>query len=184
MDRSPAPAPSPLTEPYWEACRRGELALQRCAGCGRFVHFPEPVCPFCGGTELPYTKVSGQGTVHTFSVVERTFLAGFRTPYVIAWIDLTEGARVFGGLVGHPPWDVRIGMPVETCFVDLPGFGPIPYFTPVATPRLIPGPEVGSHDLPATPGDPAGDPFVSYPTRVRHATRVPDQTRVPNATRT
>jgi uncharacterized OB-fold protein len=125
MDHPPVPAPTPLTEPYWEACRRGELALQQCAGCGSFVHFPEPVCPFCGATELPYTKVSGHGTVHTFSVVERTFLPGFRTPYVIAWIDLAEGARAFGGIVDCPPQDVRIGMPVEACFVDLPDFGPI-----------------------------------------------------------
>ncbi|MCW2883377.1 MAG: uncharacterized protein QOE54_1498 [Streptosporangiaceae bacterium] len=134
MDQPPAPAPTPLTEPYWEACRRGELALQRCAACCRFVHFPEPACPFCGGTELPYTKVSGQGTVHTFSVVERTFLPGFRTPYVIAWVDLPEGARAFGDIVGCPPDEVRIGLPVEVCFADLPGFGPIPSFTPVATP--------------------------------------------------
>jgi uncharacterized OB-fold protein len=123
MDPAPIPAATPLTEPYWAACRRGELALQRCAGCARYIHFPEPVCPFCGGTDLPYAPVSGRGAVHTYSVIERTFLPGFQPPFTVAWIDLPEGARVFGRLAADRP---RIGLPVEVYFEDLPGFGPIP----------------------------------------------------------
>lgn len=119
----PAPAPSPLTEPYWEACRRGELALQKCGSCGRFVHFPEASCPFCGGTNLAYEAVTGHGRVHTFSTVHRTFLPGFTPPYVVAWIDLDEGVRAFGNLLHDAP---AIGMEVQVCFEELPGFGPVP----------------------------------------------------------
>jgi uncharacterized protein len=126
MNQAPLPTPSPLTAPYWEACARGELALQECTGCGRFVHFPEPACPYCGGTDLPYSSVSGRGTVHTFSVIHRTFLPGFETPYVVAWVELAEGARAFGNIIGLPPEEVRIGMPVRVCFEDRPGFGPVP----------------------------------------------------------
>ncbi|TDD58525.1 Zn-ribbon domain-containing OB-fold protein [Actinomadura rubrisoli] len=131
-DPRPAPTPSPLTAPYWDACRRGELALQRCSDCGRFVHFPEPACPYCGGTELPYETVGGRGAVHTFSVVHRTFLPGFATPYIVAWVDLPEGARAFGDVTGCPPEDVRVGMPVEVYFADLEGFGPMPHWRPAA----------------------------------------------------
>lgn len=131
MDRPrPAPAPDSLTAPYWDACRRGELAIQRCAGCERFVHFPEPVCPYCGSGDLSYEKVAGRGTVHTFTVVHRTFLPGFTTPYVMAWIDLHEGGRAFGDVVGCPPETVRIGLPVEVCFTEFDGFGPIPHWRP------------------------------------------------------
>lgn len=133
MDRPrPCPAPTPLTEPYWTACRRGELVLQRCSGCARFVHFPEPSCPFCGAAEPTYEPVSGRGRVHTFSVVHRGFLPGFAPPYVVAWIDLPEGARVFGDVVGCPPEEVRIGMPVRVAFGELDGFGPIPHWRPAA----------------------------------------------------
>ncbi|GAA2447700.1 hypothetical protein GCM10010191_76220 [Actinomadura vinacea] len=128
----PVPAPNPRTEPYWAACGRGELALQRCAGCARYVHFPEPACPYCGGTDLPYETVGGRGTVHTFSVVHRSFLPGFEPPYVVAWIDLPEGARVFGDVTGCPPETVRIGMAVEVCFDDLEDFGPIPHWRPAS----------------------------------------------------
>jgi uncharacterized OB-fold protein len=134
----PIPAPTPLTAPYWDACRRGELAIQRCAGCHRFVHFPEVACPFCGGADLPFETVSGRGIVHTFTIVHRTFLPGFAPPYVVAWIDLEEGARAFGDVVDCAPEDVRIGLPVRVCFDDLaaasgePGTysGPIPRWRP------------------------------------------------------
>jgi uncharacterized OB-fold protein len=126
----PLPVPSPLTEPYWAACRRGELAIQRCGGCGRYVHFPESTCPFCGGIDLSYETVSGRGTIHTFTVVHRSFLPGFTPPYVVAWIDLDEGVRVFGDLVDCAAEDVAIGLPVRVCFEELEGFGPVPRWRP------------------------------------------------------
>jgi uncharacterized OB-fold protein len=132
----PVPTPSPLTAPYWESCRQGELALQRCADCRRFVHFPEPACPFCGGTDLPYETVSGRGVVHTFTVVHRTFLPGFHPPYVLAWIDLDEGARVFGDVVGCPPEDVRIGRRVRVFFDELPG-EPDEHLDPIPRWRIV-----------------------------------------------
>lgn len=121
MDQRPVPSPTALTAPYWEACRRGELVVQRCPRCRRWVHFPRPACPDCGA-EPAYERVSGRGKVHTFSVVGRTFLPGFAPPYTIAWIDLDEGVRVFGNVHG----EARIGGPVRVCFDELPGFGPIP----------------------------------------------------------
>ncbi|WP_019634071.1 Zn-ribbon domain-containing OB-fold protein [Actinomadura atramentaria] len=130
-DPRPAPTPSALTAPYWAACARGGLAIQRCAACARFVHLPRPACPYCGGDELPFTPVRGDGVVHTFTVVHRAFLPGFAPPYALAWIDLPEGARVFGDVTGCPPAAVRIGMPVRVHFTDRPGFGPMPHWRPL-----------------------------------------------------
>jgi len=128
-----APQPTPLTEGYWSAAQRGQLHLQRCGGdCRRFIHLPEPACPTCGSTRLAHEPVSGHGTVHTFSIVHRTFAPGFagRTPYPIAWIDLPEqdGLRVFANVLGCEPEEVHIGQAVEVCFEELPGFGLVPNF--------------------------------------------------------
>ncbi|RJL26633.1 Zn-ribbon domain-containing OB-fold protein [Bailinhaonella thermotolerans] len=122
----PLPLPSPLTAPYWDACRRGELALQRCGGCRGFVHFPEAECPFCGDSNLAYEVVQGKGAVHTFTVVHRAFVPGLAPPYTVAWIDLDAGARVFGGVLG----ETRIGGRVDVTFRDVEGFGPMPYWRP------------------------------------------------------
>jgi uncharacterized OB-fold protein len=130
----PLPVPSPLTAPYWDACRRGELAIQRCAVCRKFVHFPQARCPFCDSGRLGFEPVSGAAVVHTFSVIHRAFTPWFatRVPYVIAWVELAEqpGLRAFGNVTGCDPQDVSIGMPVRTCFEPVPGFGPVPEFRP------------------------------------------------------
>lgn len=115
------------THPFWAACRRGELVIQRCTACERRVHLPAATCPWCGGGELVYEPVSGEGSVHTYTVVHRSFAPGWtgREPYVLAWVDLPEGARAFGQVVECPPDQVHIGMRVRVTFMDdLPQWRP------------------------------------------------------------
>jgi uncharacterized OB-fold protein len=114
------PEPSGLTRPYWEAAKRGELVIQRCGECRHWIHFPELRCPKCSSKSLGYDRISGQGTVETFTVVHRSFAPGFEaeTPYVIAWIALPEqpGLRTMGNIAGCAVEEVAIGMPVEVYF--------------------------------------------------------------------
>ncbi len=116
---------SELSHHYWDGAARGELVIQHCKACGRWIHFPEPMCPACGGADFAFEPVSGHGQVETFSVIHRSFVAAFaeRTPYVIAWIALPEqeGLRVFTNIVGCDPDDVAIGMPVEVCYEERDG---------------------------------------------------------------
>lgn len=139
------PEPPPITEdgitaPYWDACRRGELRLQRCTACGTFLHFPGLACSACGSADLDWAKVAGTGTVYSFVVVHQTANPRFksRVPYVVAWIELDEGpsARVLSDLVDCDPEKVRIGDPVELVFDhSWPGYV-VPRFRPaIAKPR-------------------------------------------------
>ncbi|SDL86467.1 Zn-ribbon domain-containing OB-fold protein [Nonomuraea jiangxiensis] len=103
-----------------------ELVIRRCASCDGRLCLPEPSCPWCGG-ELAGEPVPGEGVVHTFTVVHRSFAPAYRgrEPYVMAWVDLSAGTRVFGHVVGCAPEEVRIGMPVRVTFVDgLPHWRP------------------------------------------------------------
>jgi len=121
-----------LFQPYREAAARGELVIQRCQACRRWIHFPESSCPACGSTELVFEPVSGQGKVETFSVIHKSFVPEFqgREPYVIAWIGLPEqaGLRLFGNVVGAAPEEVSIGMPVEVFFEARDGNAALPNF--------------------------------------------------------
>lgn len=120
-----------LSQPYWDGAARGELVIQRCRACARWIHFPEPICPACGGDDFAFEPVSGQGQVETFSVIHRSFVATFaeRTPYVIAWVALPEqeGLRAFGNITGCAPDEVAIGMAVEVFFEEQDG-RPTPNF--------------------------------------------------------
>lgn len=128
------PVSSGLTEGYWAAAAREELAVQRCTACARYISLPEEECPDCAGTDLVFETVRGTGTIFTYSVVHRTFAPGFaeRVPYVIAWIELDEpaGVRMFGNVLTDHVDEVEIGQRVEVVFEELPGFGRIPNFRP------------------------------------------------------
>ena len=129
--------PDAVTQPYWDACRRHELQLQRCADCRAFVHFPGLVCPACGGGRLAWERLAGKGRIYSFVVVHQTPIPEFkpRVPYAIAWIELDEhpSARVLSDLVGCDPSRISIGDRVEVVWDDeaVEGFV-VPRFRPLA----------------------------------------------------
>jgi|SRR5690242_19584531 uncharacterized OB-fold protein len=115
----PLPHPSPTSRPFWEAARRHELALQQCAGCGKFIHYPRPRCPECFSDRLEWKKVSGRGTIHSYTVAHFSPAPAFtEIPFVLAIVELEEGPRITTNIVA-PPDEVRIGMPVLAAFEDV-----------------------------------------------------------------
>jgi len=134
--RKPLPVPDDLSRPYWDGARGGALVIQRCAGCGVYVHYPKPACPRCAHAGLRPTPVSGRGTVYTFTVSHYVGAPGFEdeTPYVIALVELEEqpGLRLVANLRGCAPADVRVGMPVEVLFEPVTPEVTLPQFRPRA----------------------------------------------------
>ena len=70
--------------------------------------------------------------VHSWTISRYEWQPGLTPPYVIAEIELVEQAelRLTSGLVEVALDDVRIGMPVDVCFVRS-GDAYIPLFRPV-----------------------------------------------------
>jgi uncharacterized protein len=130
MDR-PRPNPSPLTQPFWDGTRRGELCVQRCAACGTHVFYPRYLCTACGSDALGWVRASGRGTVFTYTVARRPTHSAFadRVPYVIAVVELEEGPKLTTNIVGADPDQVAIGMPVHATFEDI-GDVTLVYFEP------------------------------------------------------
>lgn len=131
----------PPTRPFFEAAARGELAIPRCAGCGAWVWYPRDDCPRCGGVHLPWTPVSGRGTLFSWAVVRRALWKPFaeKVPYVTGLVALEEdpAVRVVTTLVDCEPGDLRVDMPVRAVFralafrgaprqVVVPMFAPVP----------------------------------------------------------
>jgi uncharacterized protein len=116
----PLPHPTPVTEPFWDACRRHELVAQRCARCAAVQFYPRTSCTACGGTDLAWTVLSGRGTVYTRTIARRPTHRKLaeRVPYVIAVVELAEGPRMTCTVVGAEPDEVVIGTPVLVDFED------------------------------------------------------------------
>jgi uncharacterized OB-fold protein len=107
--------------PFWEALRRHEFRVQKCRDCGALRFVPAEICASCGCQEAEWVRVSGRGTVYTFTVVHRGPTPAYQAdaPYVIAHVTLDEGPRVIGNVVGCDPRTVEIGMPVQIAFDDV-----------------------------------------------------------------
>ncbi len=84
-------------------------------------------------------RLSGRGTVRSFSVVHHSAVPSFKDelPYVVAVITLdgTDGhVDLVSNVVGCPWEDVKVGMPVEVVFKDVTNEVAIHQFRPVAAP--------------------------------------------------
>src|SRR5205823_5176464 len=55
----PKPTPDAVDAPYFAACARGELLVQRCPECGHRQHYPRVLCTECGTTP-EWERVSGR----------------------------------------------------------------------------------------------------------------------------
>jgi uncharacterized OB-fold protein/acyl dehydratase len=110
------PAVGPDTAFFWEGADAGELRIQRCAECGRLRHPPGPMCPRCHSTKRDHVTARGRGVVHSHVVHHHPPVPGLRPPFVVALVELEEGVRMVGNVLGCPPQQVHIGMPVELFF--------------------------------------------------------------------
>jgi 3-oxo-4,17-pregnadiene-20-carboxyl-CoA hydratase alpha subunit len=115
------PVISKDTEFFWEGTARHELRIQRCGGCGMLRHPPGPMCPACGAARPEYVIAAGTGEVYSYVVHHHPPVPGRQLPIVIALVQLTEGVRMVGELLGVDPERVEVGLPVKAAFVEVDG---------------------------------------------------------------
>jgi uncharacterized protein len=116
---------------FWDGVNAGELRIQRCADCGALRHPPGPMCPHCHSVRRDHIVASGRGELHSFVVHHHPPVPGKEPPFVVALIDLPEGVRMLGNLLGCPVEEVRIGMPVEVAFERMDDELTLPQWKPL-----------------------------------------------------
>src|SRR3954471_7697473 len=87
----PVPVPTELSEPFWDAARRGDLVVPYCPNCELRFFVPEPACPGCMAADWHYVPSAGRGTVYSVTVVHRAPGPGFDTPFALAGTALAAG---------------------------------------------------------------------------------------------
>ncbi len=115
------PVISPDTAFFWEGTARHELRIQRCGGCGTLRHPPGAMCPVCGFARPEYDVAAGTGEIYSYVVHHHPPVPGRQLPLVIVLVQLTEGVRMVGELLGTDPERVSIGLPVRVTFVEVDG---------------------------------------------------------------
>jgi uncharacterized OB-fold protein len=90
------------------------LVGSRCEACKK-VFFPKKeVCPRCFDGELKEVPLSKKGKLHSYTLSVMG-IPGIETPYVVGFIDLPEGIKLFSVITDCEPWDkvLRIGMEMD-----------------------------------------------------------------------
>ncbi len=117
--------------PFWEACRRHQLLVQRCPDTARLIFPPRPLSPYGGRRPPQWVEVSGRGTIWSFVVPHPPLLSDFAhiAPYNVIVVALDEDPtiRMVGNLVSGPegaldeidPATITIGHPVRVVFAPL-----------------------------------------------------------------
>jgi|TARA_R110002110_G_scaffold230905_1_gene446777 uncharacterized OB-fold protein len=120
MTALPEPIRNADSQELWDGMQQEKLLLQECGDCGALDFMPRHMCPVCWSPNRKWREASGEGTVHSFSIVRRASSPAFapRTPYVVALIDLAEGPRMPTALIGDEALSVAIGDPVKMTFEE------------------------------------------------------------------
>jgi uncharacterized OB-fold protein/acyl dehydratase len=116
---------------FFEGASQGQLLIQRCAECGVLRHPPRPACAACGSFEWDTVTSTGRGTIYSYVVMHHPQIPGFDYPLPIAVVELEEGTRLVGDVIGVDPAEVHIGMPVVAEMVAVDPELTIPMFRPV-----------------------------------------------------
>ena len=123
------------TRPFWDAAARHELVAAQCAQCGSFRMPPTPFCPQCQSQAIDWRKLSGRGTVYSYTVVERAIFAGMEAhlPYVPAVIELegAGGARLISNVVDVEVGEIAVGMALTLVWDDHASGVALPRFAPL-----------------------------------------------------
>ena len=92
--------------------------MQKCEICGEFRFPPAPTCYHCGRASGNWETISGTGKIYSWIVVHHPVdkrLAN-EVPFVVAMVELTEGPRVVGRLVGCRNDEIKAGLPVRALY--------------------------------------------------------------------
>ena len=118
----PLPHPTEISAPYWEGLKAHEVRIQQCDR-GHSLFFPRTHCPTCGSRSLKWSKVSGEGTLYSFTVARIPTMPEFtdEMPQALAVIELREGVRINTTMVGVAPEALKVGMEVRPVFDERPG---------------------------------------------------------------
>lgn len=134
-DGAPALIEPPVTEasaPFWEATRQRRLVLPWSTVTGRPVWYPREVDVADPSKPFDWREASGDGVVYAASVHHKPGPGRDPAdgPYVVALVELAEGVRMMANVVGCPPDEVTVGMPVRVAWRPLSDGRHLPQFAP------------------------------------------------------
>ncbi len=76
------------------------LAASRCPKCGKYYYPRKSFCPTCMIEEMEDAAVNNEGVIYAFTTVHLG-VKGFKTPYLLAWIEFPEQKIRFAAQIDY-----------------------------------------------------------------------------------
>jgi len=103
---------------YWRERKiKYRLIGGKCKTCNRSFYPPRKVCPYCSSREVEEILLPRKGKILSYTIINVP-PKGFEkySPYVIAIVELENGARVLAQLTDIDENEVKVGLDVEAVF--------------------------------------------------------------------
>jgi uncharacterized OB-fold protein len=97
-------------EPHEGVALKGSM----CKVCKKKYFPKKDVCPRCFDSDLEDVPLSKRGKLHTYTCAVLG-PSEMEKPYIMGFIDLPEGIKLFSIIIDCEPWDevLKIGMEME-----------------------------------------------------------------------
>jgi uncharacterized OB-fold protein len=89
----------PASKPWRMDGEHLHLQGMSCSQCGMKAFPLREVCSACGSDQVNPVELAAAGKLYSFSEVH-VAPKGFAVPYVVAYVDLDDGVRLFGQVEG------------------------------------------------------------------------------------
>jgi uncharacterized OB-fold protein len=126
----PVPTMVNETQPFWDACNRGQFLVQRCRDCNKVQYHYRAFCCHCWSDGVEDLPIAGEGRIWTFSVVQVN-----RSPQFASWgvyatgvVEVPEGVKIISRILAEDLDRLTIGMPVNLAFATAESGQNIPVF--------------------------------------------------------
>lgn len=108
----------------------GEIKLQLCTDCNRYIYYPRDFCHHCHSDQLDWRDISGKGIIYSVTVAPAR--KDGDEPRNTVLVDLDEGVRVLSRVDDLGSASLEIGMRVRSKISEWNGV-PILVFVPEAS---------------------------------------------------
>jgi uncharacterized OB-fold protein len=88
--------------------------VPRCHSCHRRFWYDRPFCPHCGSLDVGHEQHAGDGIIYSYTIVRKNSAPGApETPYVLAYVELTDGPRMLAVVHANDRGAVQVGHAVS-----------------------------------------------------------------------
>jgi len=106
---------------YWESAKLNKLVIQYSKNSNEYFLYSKQLINNIDDNddnEIEWKEVSGKGTIYSYSIIHAPAGPSFveDTPYIVASIQLDEGARIISNIINSDLSKIVIGKKVRVVF--------------------------------------------------------------------